>query len=246
MFEMIPAIDLIGGKCVRLTEGRYDTEKVYSDDPVEMARLFEGEGARRLHVVDLEAARDGKATNWKTVEKMASALSIPVELGGGIRTLEAVQSVLELGVQWAIIGSAACKNPPLVREAAEKWGQQIIVGLDARDGFVATEGWTETSKTSATSLAKQFEKLKIGAIVYTDIARDGKLQGPNIQAVQELAASVSLPVIASGGVSQLDDLIQLRELSEKSPTVMGVIVGKAIYEGKFTVAQAMGALRTNS
>ena len=237
MFHVIPAIDLIGGCCVRLTEGRYDSEKVYSDNPVAVAQEFEAQGAQRLHVVDLEAARSGKPVNWKVVQRIAAALSIPVELGGGIRSLEATEQVFQLGVRWAILGSVACTNPLLVQEAAEKWGERIIVGIDAKDGFVATEGWTETSSTCAYDLALRFEKLRIGGIIYTDIARDGRLSGPNLRAIMEMTDRVALPVIASGGISELEDLEALRALNR--PSIIGAIVGKALYEGRFRLDEAL-------
>jgi len=244
IFEIIPAIDLIEGRCVRLSEGRYDSEKIYSEDPVAVAQSFEQQGARRVHIVDLEAARDGKATNWKVVEKVASNLSIPVELGGGIRSLEAIRQVFDLGVQWAILGSAACRNPQLVEEAAEEWGDRIIVGIDAKEGQVAIDGWTETSSKSAEGLAKSFEKLGIGGIIYTDIAKDGMLQGPNLHTTRQIAENVNLPLIASGGVSVLQDLLDLKNLG--LPNVQAAIVGKAIYEGRFTVEEAVQCLSSGS
>lgn len=240
MFQVIPAIDLIGGRCVRLTEGDYDTEKVFANDPVAVALEFEKQGAERLHVVDLEAARNGRPVNWEVVEQITEAITIPVELGGGIRSLEMIEEAFEIGVYWAILGTIACKNPALVEEAAARWEGRILVGLDARDGMVATEGWTEQSLTSALELALQFEKLKIGGIIYTDIARDGRLIGPNLPAVTDLSRQVRVPLIASGGVSRIDDLIALQAL--QCPNLIGAIVGKALYEERFQLEEAIRKL----
>lgn len=241
MFEIIPAIDLIGGRCVRLTEGRYDTEKVFSEDPVEQAFLFEQQGATRLHVVDLEAARSGEATNWKTVKKIAARVSMPVELGGGIRSLEGIEQVFDLGVQYAILGSIACKKPELVDSAAQRWGERILVGIDARDGMVATDGWERTGQVGAENLAIRFERSGISGIIYTDIARDGRLSGPNLSSIRHMTEKVSLPVIASGGVSSIDDLLALRNLHIEN--LQGAIVGKALYEGRFELRQAIDAVQ---
>jgi phosphoribosylformimino-5-aminoimidazole carboxamide ribotide isomerase len=240
MIQVIPAIDLIGGCCVRLTEGRYDTEKVFSEDPVAMAKKFEQQGARRLHVVDLEAARSGTPSNWKVAAKIANSISIPVELGGGIRSLESIQSVLDAGIEWAILGTIACKNPFFVEEATHRWGEHIIVGLDAREGKVATDGWTEMLTDSAEDLAVRFEKMGIGGIIYTDIARDGRLAGPNLRAIADLAQEVAVPIIASGGISTIDDLTALQSLGQ--PNIIGAITGKALYEGRFRLDEAIQAL----
>ncbi len=242
MFQIIPAIDLIGGRCVRLTEGRYDTEKVYSGDPVAVARQFEAQGAKRLHVVDLEAAKTGKGANWGTVSKIAKAISIPVELGGGIRTLDALRAAFETGIRWAILGTVAIKNPALVEQAAAQWKDRILVGIDARDGLVATDGWTETSTLEAETLAFRFDNLGIGGIIYTDIARDGRLTGPNLRALADLTSRVTLPVIASGGVSKVVDLVALQQL--RRPNLVGAIVGKAIYEGRLRLDDAIAQLES--
>ena len=244
MFQIIPAIDLIEGRCVRLTEGRYDTEQVYSDDPVTMALEFEEQGAQRLHVVDLEAAKSGQGTNWKVVERIANAISIPIELGGGIRSLEAIKAIFDSGVQWAILGTVAVKNPFLVEEAVKQWGERILVGIDARNGFVSSDGWTETSVLQAETLAFRFEKIGIGGIIYTDIARDGQLSGPNLRAMYELAQRVALPIIASGGVSRIEDLIALSSCEQSN--LIGAIVGKALYEGRFRLKDAVKRLKVLS
>jgi len=240
MFQIIPAIDLYEGRCVRLTEGRYDSVKVFSSDPVEVARRFEDQGAQRLHMVDLEAAKSGEPANWGAVEKVAGAVSMPIELGGGIRTLEAIQTVFESGVQWAILGTIAIKNPFLVEAAVERWGERILIGIDARDGLVATDGWTETSSLPADQLAFRFEKQGIGGIIYTDISRDGRLTGPNLRAIADLTQRANLPIIASGGVSRIADLIALRALERGN--LIGAIVGKALYEGRFELEEAIQQL----
>jgi len=242
MLQVIPAIDLIGGRCVRLTEGRYDTEQVYSEDPVAVARQFEQQGAKRLHVVDLEAARSGEPANWDVVERVADAISIPVELGGGIRSLEAIEAAFSAGAHWAILGTIAVKDPLLVEEASLMWGERILVGLDAREGYVVTEGWTERSVTPAEELAVRFEKLGIGGIIYTDVARDGRLTGPNLRAIADLAQHVALPMIASGGISRLEDLLALQALGRSN--LVGAIVGKALYEGRFRLDEALSRLRS--
>jgi len=238
-FELIPAIDLLGGRCVRLSQGRYDAATVYDEDPGAVAARFAAHGLRRLHVVDLDGAREGRPCNRDAVRAiLAAAKDVPVELGGGIRTLAAVEEWLSLGVERPILGTAALRDPALVKDAAQRFPGRIGVGIDARDGRVAVEGWLETSETDALSLARQFEDAGIGTIVHTDIARDGMGTGPNLDATAELAAAISIPVVASGGVGSL---AHVRAAAQRSG-IAGVIVGRALYEGRVDLAEALAAV----
>ncbi len=234
---IIPAIDLKDGKCVRLRQGRMDDSTVFSDNPVDMARKWVGAGARRLHLVDLNGAFEGKPVNDNVIRAIAHEFpELPIQIGGGIRSVQTIESYLEAGVNYAILGTAAVKDPTLVTEACRHFRSHIIVGLDARDGMVATDGWAEVSQVKATELAKQFESDGVSAIVYTDIARDGMMQGVNVDATVAMARASSIPVIASGGITTLDDVKQLCAVAEEG--VLGAITGRAIYEGTLDVAEA--------
>lgn len=239
--DIIPAIDLHGGKCVRLLRGERSKETVYSDNPAEMARKWQSLGAARLHMVDLDGAFAGKRVNAAAISAVVSALSIPVQLGGGIRDREIAQSTLDLGVSKIILGTAAIRKPELIRELVEAFGKRILVGIDAREGMVAVEGWTESSTSRAVDLALQMQEFGVSEIIYTDIARDGTLEGPNLTALQEMAGFLSIPLIASGGVSSLDDLKRLRELEHLG--ISGVIVGQALYTGKFGLEEAIEVIK---
>jgi phosphoribosylformimino-5-aminoimidazole carboxamide ribotide isomerase len=240
--QIIPAIDLIEGKCVRLTMGDYGRVEEFGDDPVSVALRWQDAGAGLIHLVDLEGAKEGKVVNRSSVESITAAVEVETELGGGIRDLGTVGLVLEeMGVSRAVLGTAALKNPGVVSEAASRYGKRIIVGIDARDGMVATEGWLETSTTPAADLARDFDQQEIGGFIYTDIARDGTLAGPNFRAIADFAGCVSSPVIASGGVASLEDIRKLKEIP--APNIMGVIVGKALYRRRFTLEQAIAAAR---
>ncbi|MGI5883319.1 MAG: 1-(5-phosphoribosyl)-5-[(5-phosphoribosylamino)methylideneamino]imidazole-4-carboxamide isomerase [Dethiobacteria bacterium] len=239
--DIIPAIDLHGGKCVRLLRGERSKETVYSDNPAEMARKWQSLGAARLHMVDLDGAFAGKRVNAAAISDVVSALSIPVQLGGGIRDREIAQSTLDLGVSKIILGTAAIRKPELIRELVEAFGKRILVGIDAREGMVAVEGWTESSTSRAVDLALQMQEFGVSEIIYTDIARDGTLEGPNLTALQEMAGFLSIPLIASGGVSSLDDLKRLRELEHLG--ISGVIVGQALYTGKFGLEEAIEVIK---
>ena len=233
---IIPAIDLRGGKCVRLYQGSYERETVYFEDPVKMARLWRVQNAKVLHMVDLDAARndaEGSAINRQVIKEVCDALDIPVQVGGGIRTMEDVETALNLGVYRVIIGTAAVKNPDLVSEAIERFGaHRVVVGIDARDGEVRTEGWLKGSGVQVAELALDMEKRGCRRIVYTDISRDGTMQGPNIEAYKSLAQQLSsVCLTASGGVGSYQDLLNLVPL--KPLHVDSVIVGKALYENKF-------------
>ncbi|MGD1703176.1 1-(5-phosphoribosyl)-5-[(5-phosphoribosylamino)methylideneamino]imidazole-4-carboxamide isomerase [Dapis sp. BLCC M229] len=238
--NIIPAIDILGGRCVRLYQGDYERTQVFNDNPVDVAKRWVKEGATKLHLVDLDGAKAGQPVNQKTIEAIVKAVDVPVQVGGGLRNYSAVASLLALGVQQAILGTVALERPQLVSNLCQEFSGQIIVGIDARDGKVATKGWLETSEVSATDLARQMAKFKVAAIVYTDIHRDGTLKGPNIEALRELATSVNIPVIASGGVSSITDLLSL--LSLEPIGVEGAIVGRALYTGDISITEANQAV----
>ena len=235
--QVIPAIDIKDGQCVRLYKGDFEKETVYGA-PVEMAKLWAKKGAKRLHIVDLDGAREGVPHNLDLVTKIVKEIDLPVQIGGGIRSLEMISDYLDRGVDRVIIGTAAVKNPKLVLDAVSKWGaDKIVVGIDAKSGQVATEGWLETSDTSAVKLGKEMKEKGVKWVVYTDIDRDGTLTGPNIAATKELAERTGLNVIASGGVSSLEDIKKLKEIEDEG--VKGVIVGKALYNDNLKLEKAL-------
>ena len=234
---IFPAIDLRGGKCVRLFKGDFSRETIFSDNPSAVAVKWEELGAKYLHVVDLDGALRGKSINRAAIRSILSAVHIPVELGGGIRSLDDIEAALTLGIQRVILGSAAVENPDLVKTAWEKFGERVIVAIDARDGIVATQGWESSGGISAVKLAKQMAACGIKTAIYTDIARDGTLQGINLEATIELAKESGLKVIASGGVSSLDDIRQVKE--HEADGLEGVIVGQAIYTGRIDLSRAL-------
>jgi phosphoribosylformimino-5-aminoimidazole carboxamide ribotide isomerase len=225
-----PAIDLLDGRCVRLQQGDYSRETVFSDDPVSVAKQWVDQGADRLHLVDLNGAKDGKPVNGSVIRRIAETVGVPVQLGGGIRTDDHLNAVFDWGVRWAVLGTKALQDPNWVRTVAERHPQRIVLGLDARNGFVATDGWLSTSTTKATELAKVVESAPLFALVYTDIAKDGMMSGPNYDALLEMRASTRLPVIASGGVSSL---AHARRLAEAG--TFGCIVGRALYDGQIAL-----------
>lgn len=234
---IIPAIDLKDGQCVRLRQGRMDDSTVFGDDPVAVAGRWVEAGARRLHLVDLNGAFAGQPVNGEIVHAIAKRYpDLPIQIGGGVRTLETIQAYLDAGVEWVIIGTKAVKEPEFVAEACRAFPGHIIVGLDARDGFVATDGWAEVSEVPAVDLARRFANDGVSAIVYTDIARDGMMQGVNVEATVALARASGIPVIASGGVTNMDDIKRLAEVADQG--ILGAITGRAIYEGGLDVAQA--------
>jgi phosphoribosylformimino-5-aminoimidazole carboxamide ribotide isomerase len=225
---LIPAIDLKDGRCVRLRQGRMDDATIFSDDPVGMAKHWCEQGGRRLHLVDLDGADSGEPKNQKLIEEIVANVDIPVQIGGGIRHCDVISHYLEAGISQVIIGTQAVKDPQFLSECAMRFPDQIILGLDANDGMLATEGWQETGSTSAVEFARSVAQLPLFAIVFTDIARDGMLSGVNVAATVEIAAASGLPVIASGGVATLEDLTQLLQAPEN---FFGVITGRGIYEG---------------
>ncbi len=238
--EVIPAIDLLEGRCVRLYQGDYERSQVFNDNPVEVAKQWVEQGATRLHVVDLDGAKTGRLVNQAAIEAIALAVSVPIQVGGGLRDRVSVQQVLNLGVHRAILGTIAVEQPQLVQQLCQEFSGQIIIGIDARNGLVATHGWLETSEVFATQLAVQMQELGAAAIIYTDIHRDGTLSGPNLDALRSLAATVSIPVIASGGVSSIIDLLSLLALEPQGVT--GVIVGRALYTGDISLREALRAI----
>ncbi len=232
-----PAIDIIGGKCVRLQQGSYSDVTVFGDSPVDMAKKWESLGAEYLHVVDLDGARSGKSENAEIIAQIAKTLKIPVQIGGGIRTLETIETYLSGGLSRVILGTSAVNNREMLISALKEYKDKIAVGIDAKDGKVAIHGWEKTSDFTAVEFAKEVEALGTKTIIYTDISRDGMLKGPNLQAMKEMADSVSLNVIASGGVSKLADIVDLKQTG-----VSGVIVGKALYTGNVNLKEAIEAI----
>jgi phosphoribosylformimino-5-aminoimidazole carboxamide ribotide isomerase len=232
---LIPAVDLKDGKCVRLTQGKAERAKVYSSDPARMARRWQDEGAKFLHVVDLDGAFSGEAKNLPALKRILEAVTIPIEFGGGVRSLGIIAKLLSLGVDRVILGTVAIENKGLVQKAIQRFGSEhIVVGIDARGGKVAVRGWEKRTEVTALSLAKRMKALGVQRIIYTDIARDGMLSGPNIPALKEMAKESGLAVIPSGGISSLKDIKKVNALG-----VEGMIIGKALYEGKFTLREAL-------
>ncbi|MFQ5345057.1 MAG: 1-(5-phosphoribosyl)-5-[(5-phosphoribosylamino)methylideneamino]imidazole-4-carboxamide isomerase [Mariprofundus sp.] len=240
-FELIPAIDLKGGHCVRLKQGRMDEATDYGDDPAVMAAHWQSLGATRLHVVDLDGAFAGKPANRGAIRAICAEMSIPVQLGGGLRDLGMIEGTLNLGIQRVILGSVAISDPALVQEACAAFPGQICVGIDARNGMVAVHGWDDVTNVTAVDLARKFEDAGVAAIIYTDISRDGMLSGPNIGETVNLARTVSIPVIVSGGVARMEDVTACA--AHVGDGICGAITGRAIYEGSLDFAAAMDVLK---
>lgn len=234
-----PAIDLLAGRCVRLRQGDYSRETVFSDDPAAVARQWVAAGADRLHLVDLDGAKAGRPVNGAVVRQIVEAAGVPCQLGGGIRTDADLATVFDWGVRWAVLGTKALQDPGWVRSAAERFPGRVVLGVDAKDGFVATDGWLAVSRVKAVDLAKQVSDAPLAAVVYTDIAKDGMMSGPNFDALAEMAAAVPLPVIASGGVCTLEHVQRL--MDARTP---GCIIGRALYEGSFSLAEVLALTRT--
>jgi len=235
--ELIPAIDIRGGRCVRLYQGDYSRETVFSDDPVAMARRWQEQGAPRLHLIDLDGARAGEPVNAAVIERIVAAVAVPCQVGGGIRRLDAIARYREMGVERVILGTVAVEEPSLVAEARALYGDAIVVGVDARRGLVATHAWRERSQEGAEDLMRRLVELGVPRFIYTDIARDGTLKGPNLAAIEKAVRAVAVPVIASGGIATLDHLRRLSRMK-----VEGAILGRALYDGALSLPDALQAV----
>ncbi|MCS6865135.1 MAG: 1-(5-phosphoribosyl)-5-[(5-phosphoribosylamino)methylideneamino]imidazole-4-carboxamide isomerase [Gemmataceae bacterium] len=233
-----PAIDLLAGRCVRLRQGDYSQETVYSDDPAQVARAWVAQGADRLHVVDLDGAKAGQPVNGSVIRQIVEAARVPIQLGGGLRTEDHVATVFDWGVRWAVLGTRALQSPAWVQSIAQRWPDRIVVGIDAKNGLVATEGWLQVSRVPAIDLARSVATAGIAAVVYTDISKDGMMSGPNFEALAELRAALSVPVIASGGVCTLDHIRRLM-----MDGIPACIIGRALYEGHLQLPDVFALTR---
>ena len=236
--EIIPAIDLRNGKCVRLYQGDYKQETVFSEDPVSVAKYWKSLGAKRIHIVDLDGAAKGKVCHAQTIADIISAVELPVEVGGGIRTMESIEELFDVGVERVILGTAAIENQELVKESCQRFGKRIIAGIDARDGYVATRGWVESSKVTAIDLVALMKSIGIKRVIYTDISRDGTLTEPNFTAIMEMVAKSSVNIIAAGGITSIVHLQKLAAIG-----VEGAIVGRAIYTGHIDLKKAIANIK---
>lgn len=246
MLQLLPAIDLLEGRCVRLRQGNYNDSTVFSDDPVEMALRWRDAGAERLHLVDLDGAKKGTPVNQEVVRRIIAATGLPCQLGGGIRSEESVRSTIEqTGVDRVIIGTKALREPDWFAEICGRFPNQLALGLDARDSMVATDGWLEVSKVSVTELAGKFVDVPLAAVIYTNIANDGMMQGIDQQTLEDfrILADMGLPVIASGGVTTMDDIANLKSIAASHPNLIGAITGRAIYEGTIDVRETIAFLK---
>ena len=239
---IIPAVDIKNGRCVRLFQGRMDSETIFSNDPVAMAKRWQEDGAEIIHVIDLDGAFEKYPQNLDSIKSIVESIHVPVQLGGGIRNMDTIKSYIGIGIKRVIIGTEAINNPQLVKDACKEFPDQIVVGIDARNGFVAIEGWTQTTQIKAVDLARKFEDCGVIAINFTDIHRDGMQTGPNIVETRRLAEAVSIPVIASGGVSTIEDVKNLLPLEEAG--VIGVITGRALYSGTLNLKEAIKVSRS--
>ena len=234
--QIWPAIDLRGGKCVRLQQGDYQRETVFGEDPSEMARRWVGEGATCLHLVDLDGARDGRRANLAAIQAIRAAVDVPCQLGGGIRDHQTIEDYLAMGINRLVIGTRAANEPDWFIDACQRWPNTLVAGIDAKNSMVATDGWLEVSEVTAVALAQRLAVAPLAAIVYTDIAKDGMLQGPNLSAMQEMCDAVDVEVVASGGVTTAEDIQQLTAIG-----VPGCIIGRTLYEGRLSLAAALAA-----
>jgi len=234
---IIPAIDLRNGKVVRLFQGKFDQEKVYSSDPVKVAKHWVRQGAKFLHIVDLDGASSGAPKNLEALKKILDQIGVPLEFGGGVRSMETISALLGLGVQRVVLGTRAANDAQFLKKAWKKFGEKIIVSIDAKDGKVLAQGWNRATSKTVLKFAKELKEVGFKQLIYTDISKDGALAGPNISGLKELIKETGLDVIASGGVASLKDLLKLKKLQKSG--LSGVIIGKALYEGKFTLAEAL-------
>ena len=239
--EIIPAIDLLNGKCVRLNQGNYNEVTKFNSDPVKQAQIWESQGAKRLHLVDLDGAKTGEPINDLTIKKIKRSISIPIQLGGGIRTIDRAKELLGIGIDRIILGTIAIENPELVKVLSQEYPRRVAVGIDAKEGMVATRGWLKQSEISSLELAKRLNDLELAAIISTDIATDGTLKGPNVQALREITEISVNPVIASGGIGSIADLISLSDFENEG--IEGIIVGRALYDGSIDLKEALLALK---
>ena len=239
--ELIPAIDLLNGKCVRLNQGNYNEVTKFNTDPVKQAQIWESQGAKRLHLVDLDGARTGEPINDLTIKEIKKSITIPIQLGGGIRSIDRAKELFSIGIDRIILGTIAIENPDLVKVLSKEYPKKIAVGIDAKDGMVATRGWLKKSKMSSLDLAKQLNDLELAAIISTDIETDGTLKGPNVKALREIAEISINPVIASGGIGSIADLISLADLENEG--IEGIIVGRALYDGSIDLKEAILTLK---
>jgi phosphoribosylformimino-5-aminoimidazole carboxamide ribotide isomerase len=235
--EIIPAIDLLNGKCVRLNQGNYNEVTKFNSDPVKQAQIWENQGAKRLHLVDLDGAKTGEPINDLTIKEIKKSIKIPIQLGGGIRTINRAKELFGIGIDRIILGTIAIENPALVRNLTEEYPKKVAVGIDAKEGMVATRGWLKQSETSCLDLAKQLNDLELAAIISTDISTDGTLKGPNIKALREMSEISTNPVIASGGIGSISDLISLANFENEG--IEGIIVGRALYDGSIELKEAI-------
>ena len=239
--EIIPAIDLLNGKCVRLNQGNYNEVTKFNSDPVEQAQIWEENGAKRLHLVDLDGAKSGEPINDITIKEIRKSISIPIQLGGGIRNVERAKELLKIGIDSIILGTIAIEKPNLVKVLSKEYPKRIAVGIDAKEGKVATRGWLRQSETTAIELAKRLNDLELASIISTDISTDGTLKGPNIKALREIAAISKNPVIASGGIGSIADLISLASYEDEG--IEAIIVGRALYDGSIDLKEALITLK---
>ena len=239
--EIIPAIDLLNGKCVRLNQGNYNEVTKFNSDPVKQAQIWESKGAKRLHLVDLDGAKTGEPINDLTIKKIKKSITIPIQLGGGIRSIDRAKELFDIGIDRIILGTIEIEKPELVKDLSKKYPKRVAVGIDAKEGMVATRGWLKQSEISSLDLAKQLNDLDLAAIISTDIATDGTLKGPNVQALREIAEISINPVIASGGIGSIADLISLADFADEG--IEGIIVGRALYDGSIDLKEAILTLK---
>tara|TARA_B100000965_G_scaffold58324_1_gene44449 strand:+ start:1438 stop:2232 length:795 start_codon:yes stop_codon:yes gene_type:complete len=241
LMEIIPAIDLLNGKCVRLTQGDYNEVTKFNSDPVKQAQIWEKQGAKRLHLVDLDGAKTGEPINDQTIKEIKKSISIPIQLGGGIRNLDRAKELFDIGIDRIILGTIAIENPELVKRLSKEYPKKVVVGIDAKEGMVATRGWLKRNEITSLELTRKLNDLDLAAIISTDIATDGTLKGPNVKALREIAEASINPVIASGGIGSIEDLIALADYENEG--IEAIIVGRALYDGSIDLQEAQLTLK---